>query len=91
MLAPIGVLTIAISLIVDAPKGLDEGATAVAYQGAEASLLGGFWVQLACGVLLRCLAPLIAGLMKGGAGSGASASLRRRLPFGRVRTGEAGG
>ena len=91
LLAPIGLLTIAISLIVDAPKGLDEGATAVAYQGAEASLLGGFWVQLACGVLLVALAPLIARLMKGGAGSGAFASLRRRLPFGRVRTGEAGG
>ena len=63
----------------------------MAYQGAEASLLGGFWVQLACGVLLVALAPLIAGLMRGGEGSGASASLRRRLPFGRVRTGEAGG
>ena len=90
-LAPIGLVTIAISLIVDAPKGLDEGDAAVAYQGAEASLLGGFWVQLACGVLLVALAPLIAGLMRSGEGSGAFASLRRRLPFGRVRTGEAGG
>jgi hypothetical protein len=90
-LAPIGLATVAISLIVDAPKGLDEGATAVAYEGAEASLLGGFWVQLACGVLLVALAPLIAGLMRRGEGSGAAARWRRRLPFGRVPAGEAGG
>ena len=50
-LAPIGLITIAVSLIVDAPKGLDEGSAAIAYEGASASLLGGFWVQLACGVL----------------------------------------
>ena len=90
-LAPIGLATIAISLIVDAPKGLDEGTTAVAYEGAEASLLGGFWVQLACGVLLVALAPLIAGLLRGGEGSGATSRWRRRLPFGRVPAGEAGG
>ena len=34
LLAPIGALTVAISLIVDAPKGLDEGSAAVAYEGA---------------------------------------------------------
>ena len=91
LLAPIGLVTIAISLIVDAPKGLDEGDAAVAYQGAEASLLGGFWVQLACGVLLVALAPLIAGLLRGGEGTGTLAGWRRRLPFGRVPAGEAGG
>jgi hypothetical protein len=90
-LAPIGLVTIAISLIVDAPKGLDEGAAAIAYEGAEASLLGGFWVQLACGVLLIALAPLIAGLMRGDEGRGAPVRWRRRLPFGRVPAREAGG
>jgi hypothetical protein len=90
-LAPIGLATVAISLIVDAPKGLDEGSAAIAYEGAEASLLGGFWVQLACGVLLVALAPLIAGLLRGDEGTGAHARWRRRLPFGRMPAGEAGG
>ena len=63
LLAPIGFLTIAISLIVDAPKGLDEGEAAVAYEGAEAMLLGGFWAQLACGALLLVLAPLLVSLL----------------------------
>jgi hypothetical protein len=78
-LAPIGIATIAISLIVDAPKGLDEGSAAVAYQGAEASLLGGFWVQLACGVLLVALAPLISGLLAPGE-AGRARAWRRRVP-----------
>ena len=46
---------IAISLAVDAPKGLDEGQTAIAYEGASASLLEGFWMQIATGaVLIAC-------------------------------------
>ena len=89
-LAPIGLITVAISLIVDAPKGLDEGSTAVAYEGAKASLLGGFWVQLACGVLLMALAPLIVTLLRPSEGAGASAP-GRRLRWARVPAGEAGG
>jgi hypothetical protein len=90
-LAPLGLAVIAISLIVDAPKGLDEGDAAVAYQGAEASLLGGFWVQLACGVLLVALAPLIARLMAPAAGANAPSAQRRRVPWARMPAGEAGG
>jgi hypothetical protein len=78
-LAPIGLATIAISLIVDAPKGLDEGSAAVAYEGAEASLLGGFWVQLACAALLVALAPLISGLLAPGE-TGRTVAWRRKLP-----------
>ena len=43
---------IAISLLVDAPEGLREGLAATLYEGAKATLLGGFWVQLASGVTL---------------------------------------
>ena len=43
---------IAIALIIDLPKGLDEGAAAIAYDGAEASLLEGFWLQIATGAVL---------------------------------------
>jgi hypothetical protein len=89
-LAPIGLATIAITLIVDAPKGLDEGSAAVAYEGAEATLLGGFWVQLACGGLLVALAPLISGLMAPSE-SGRAAAWRRKLPRARMPAGEAGG
>jgi hypothetical protein len=90
-LAPIGLIVIAVSLIVDVPKGLDEGDAAVAYQGAEASLLGGFWVQLACGVLLVALAPIISGLLRSKAGGAPANGDRRRMPWARVPAGEAGG
>ncbi len=59
LLIVIGVAVIAISLVVDMPKGLDEGEVAIAYAGAEARLLDGFWMQIvtasvliACGALL---------------------------------------
>jgi hypothetical protein len=90
-LAPVGLITVAISLIVDAPKGLDEGDAAVAYQGAEASLLGGFWVQLACGALLIVLAPLIARLITADPGAERTGGRRRPLRLGRVPAGQAGG
>jgi hypothetical protein len=55
LLVIVGVAAIAISLIVDAPKGLDEGTTAVAYEGAKARLLEGFWLQIVTGgVLIAC-------------------------------------
>jgi hypothetical protein len=52
LLVPIGAVVLAIALIIDVPKGLDEGTAAVAYDGAEAHLLEGFWVQIAAGVVL---------------------------------------
>ena len=36
-LVPVGIAAVAISLAVDAPKGLDEGAAAIAYEGATAT------------------------------------------------------
>ena len=52
LLIPIGLIVIAIALIVDVPKGLDEGTASVAYEGASARLLEGFWLQLAAAVCL---------------------------------------
>lgn len=52
LLVPIGIVVVVIALAVDVPKGLDEGSAAVAYEGASASLLEGFWVQLAAAVVL---------------------------------------
>lgn len=59
VLIPIGLAAVAISVFIDRPKGLDEGNAAVAYEGAKATLLGGFWAQLVAGVLLVLLAPLL--------------------------------
>jgi hypothetical protein len=60
LLALVGAVTIAVSLIVDAPKGLDEGVLAIQFEGAEARLLGGFWAQLSAGVVLLITGPLLA-------------------------------
>jgi hypothetical protein len=47
-----GIAAIAVSVAIDAPEGLDEGSAAIAYEGAEARLLEGFWLQIACGAVL---------------------------------------
>lgn len=59
LLILIGITAIAISLLVDMPKALDESEAAIVYEGAQARLLDGFWMQLvtaavlvACGALL---------------------------------------
>ena len=48
----IGVVVLVVSIAIDAPKGLDEGEAAVAYESASATLLSGFWLQIAAGVVL---------------------------------------
>jgi hypothetical protein len=60
LLVFVGAAVIAISLLVDAPKGLREGSVGVAFEGAKAVLLGPFWVQLACGATLIVVGPLLA-------------------------------
>jgi hypothetical protein len=56
----LGAAAVVISLVIDLPSGLDEGAVAIQYQGAEAVLLGGFWLQLWSGVTLAVTGPLLA-------------------------------
>ena len=102
LLAGVGIAVVAISLAIDMPKGLDEGDAALAYEGASAQLLGGFWAQLACGALLIALAPLLTRLLEPRARAAAAAAPRRvqrlrltppdglrlpRLPRGRARVG----
>jgi hypothetical protein len=48
----VGAAAIAVSLLIDLPKGLDEGQAALAYEGAKASLLEGFWIQIVAGAAL---------------------------------------
>jgi hypothetical protein len=56
----LGALAIAVTLLLDARKGLDEGDAALAYQGAQAVLIEGFWLQLASAAVL-----VVTGLLLG--------------------------
>jgi hypothetical protein len=56
----LGVAVVAISLAIDAPEGLREGQAGVVFQGARATLLGSFWVQLFSGVTLIVAGPILA-------------------------------
>ncbi|HSI81118.1 MAG TPA: hypothetical protein VK919_10755 [Solirubrobacterales bacterium] len=60
LLVGVGIAVIAISLAVDVPRGLDEGEAAVAYEGADALLLEGFWAQVVSGSVLILCGPLLA-------------------------------
>jgi hypothetical protein len=60
LLLVLGVAAILISLLIDAPKGLREGRLAIAFDGAKATLLGPFWVQLSAAVTLAVAGPLLA-------------------------------
>jgi hypothetical protein len=51
----LGAVAVGITLIVDLPKGLDEGEAALAFAGAEARLAEGFYLELAAGgALIAC-------------------------------------
>ncbi len=52
LLVAVGIAAIAIAVAVDAPQGLDEGEATITYEGAEARLLEGFWLQIAAGAVL---------------------------------------
>lgn len=80
LLIPIGAAVVAISLFVDRPKGLDEGEAAVTYDGASATLLGGFWAQLVSGLLLIAVAPLLTRLLDPRASATSAPRWLSRLP-----------
>jgi hypothetical protein len=65
LLVVLGVAVILISLLVDARQGLREGLAATTYEGAQATLLGGFWAQLWSGVTLAVCGPLLAVHLRG--------------------------
>jgi len=56
----LGAVGIAVSLLIDVPKGLDEGTAALGFEGAKATLIEGFWVQLAASAVL-----LVTGVLLG--------------------------
>jgi hypothetical protein len=93
LLIPIGVAVIAITLLVDLPNGLDEGAAAVAYEDTSAHLLEGFWLQIAAAAGLIVSGLLLPGFLRPEAAraparrrAGARARRRRTLGVGEART-----
>jgi hypothetical protein len=56
----LGAAGVAVSLLIDIPKGLDEGTAALAFEDARAELIEGFWVQLAASAVL-----LVTGVLLG--------------------------
>lgn len=88
LLFPIGLVGLLIVVLVDAPSGLDEGIFATQFQGAEARLLGAFWVEVtACAVIALC-GPLLALALRPQRTrpkATASPRRRRRLSLGRGR------
>jgi hypothetical protein len=49
---------------VDAPSGLDEGDAAIQFSGAEARLLGPFWVQVMAGAVIALGGVMLAAAMR---------------------------
>jgi hypothetical protein len=60
LLLLLGAAVVAVSLAVDAPQGLRAGNVAIAFVGADAVLLDGFWAQLFSGVTLIVVGPVLA-------------------------------
>lgn len=78
-IALLGLVGIAVSLAVDVPKGLDEGMAQVAFQGAQAKLVEGFWVQLAGSAVLVVGGILLSRYLRAGR-EPARPALRRWVP-----------
>jgi hypothetical protein len=78
---------VAIALLSDLSKGLDEGAAALNYEGAKATLTEGFWVELMAGaVLALCgLLLLLHSRAKSGPPRKSRAPRRRPRPASRRR------
>ena len=72
-----GIAAVLVALIVDRPAGLDPGDAAIAFQGVHATLIGGFYAQIAAGILLIGSSTLLARELRL-----AAAGARRSLPWG---------
>jgi hypothetical protein len=68
-----GLLGLAVALAIDLPPGLETGRAGLAFSGAQAVLLQGFWAEVACSVVLMLCGGLLALYSRG-----ATAGARRR-------------
>lgn len=91
LLFPLGLVGVAVAVFIDAPAGLDEGIFATQFQGAEARLLGAFWVELWASAVIAICGPLLSlALRPQRAARGRAERPRRRFSFGRSRVQGAG-
>jgi hypothetical protein len=82
-----GLLGLAVALAIDLPQGLDAGRPGLAFSGAQAELLQGFWAEVACSAVLILCGGLLSLYSRGMAGE------RRATPGGsrlRVRRDDGG-
>lgn len=82
----LGAVAVAITLIGDAPAGVDEGDFAIKFEGVHATLLGGFWAQLSASAVIALAGPILAVYLRLGH---ASTRRARRGARGRLATGGA--
>lgn len=67
LIAIAGVVAVLVALIVDRPAGLDISTASMSFEGVEASLLGGFYSEIAAGLVLTIASLLLAGVLRAGA------------------------
>jgi hypothetical protein len=92
LISMVGVAGIAIALLVDRPKGLDTGDAGTAFSGAKATLLGGFYVEVAASAVLVLCGLLLARYLKAAAPRSRRRRRRGRAPrVGSEPLGYAGG
>jgi hypothetical protein len=75
----LGVVGIVVSLLIDIPAGLDEGEAALGFEGAEAMLVEGFWVQLASSAVLAVTGLLLGRYVRLERGPAARRARRSRV------------
>jgi hypothetical protein len=60
-----GVIGLAVAIAIDLPEGLEVGRAGLAFAGAEARLLEGFWAEVACSAVLILCGGLLAHYSRG--------------------------
>jgi hypothetical protein len=88
MLVPLGLGAVAVAILHDHGVGLQTGRAGIAYEGAQAVLLPGYWAEIAAGAVLAACGPLITlNALPGGAGRRVA---RRERPLAGSRSHPAG-
>jgi hypothetical protein len=80
LLALIGLAAVLIALIHDRPVGLDTGNRSLEYEGVKATLVGGFYAQIAAGLALLASSLLLGRELRIAAGARSSSRSPRSTP-----------
>jgi hypothetical protein len=88
LLLPLGLGAVAVAVFHDHDVGLQTGRAGIAYEGAEAALLSGYWAEIAAGLALAACGPLLA--LNLGRREPAGRTARRRRPLPETRSRPAG-